>query len=56
MKEEIVFGKKYYFFGIWIGSPWIADSDFYRLVQNRADSDSERRIGSSLPIAILPSL
>src|ERR1043165_9121790 len=48
MKEEIVFSQKYTFFGIWIGSPGIADSDYFRLVQNRADSDSERKIGSSL--------
>src|ERR1043165_7817726 len=48
MKEEIVFCQKYTFFGIWIGSPGIADSDYFRLVQNRADSDSERKIGSSL--------
>ena len=48
MKEEIVFGENITFLGIWIGSPGIADSDFCRLVQNRADSDSERKIGSSL--------
>ena len=39
MKEEIVFGQKYYFFGIWIGSPGMRR---FRLIPISAKSGPNR--------------